>query len=114
MRAFGSQKLIVLTAILALFGMVSLTTWHDVEGHVQGPDQVATTDRDHPDYTPVERPDTADLIHLAAHAVLQTIVVPSPLVVAAFMKPVSEIWTIAAAKAARPIAPLAILRPPRG
>lgn len=113
-RAYGSMRLMALSALLALFGMLALATWHDAMPHVHDAGHVVTVDRDHPDHAPAEQPDTADLMHLAAHAVLQTIVVPAPPVVAALMKPDAEIWTIAAEKAARSVAPLAILRPPRG
>lgn len=108
------MRLFALSAILALFGMLALATWHDAKPHVHDAGHVVSVDRDHHDHAPAEQPDTADLMHLAAHAVLQTIVVPAPPVVAVLMKPVAEIWTLASAKAARSLAPLAILRPPRG
>ena len=108
------MRLFALSAILALFGMLALATWHDAMPHVHDAGHVVSVDRDHHDHAPAEQPDTADMMHLAAHAVLQTIVVPAPPVVAALVKPVAEIWAFASAKAARSLAPLAILRPPRG
>lgn len=108
------MRLFALSAILALFGMLALATWHDAMPHVHDVGHVVSVDSDHHDHAPAEQPDTADLMHLAAHAVLQTIVVPAPPVVASLMKPVAEIWTLASAKATRSLAPLAILRPPRG
>src|SRR3546814_21135290 len=80
-RACACMRLFALSAILALFGMLALTTWHDAMPHVHDAAHVVSIDRDHHDQAPAEQPDTPDLMHLAAHAVLQTIPVPSQAVV---------------------------------
>jgi hypothetical protein len=53
-------------------------------------------------------------MHMAAHVVLQTIVVPPPPMVTTVLAPLSANWTPGTAKDSRSLAPLAILRPPRG
>lgn len=113
-RAYARMRLFALSAILALFGMLALAIWHDAMPHVHAVANVVSVDQDHHDHAPAEQPDTADLMHLAAHAVLQTIDVPAQAVVVALLKPVSGIWARAPAEAARSIAPSSILRPPRG
>tara|TARA_R110000868_G_scaffold31382_1_gene115177 strand:+ start:1832 stop:2245 length:414 start_codon:yes stop_codon:yes gene_type:complete len=113
-RVSARVRLFASFAILALFGMLALATWHDAKPHVHDAGYVVSVNGDHPEQAPAEKPDTADLMHLVAHAVLQTIDVPAPLVVAALMKPAAEIWTLASAKAAHSLDPSAILRPPRG
>src|SRR3546814_10299761 len=91
-RACACMRLFALSAILALFGMLALTTWHDAMPHVHDAAHVVSIDRDHHDQAPAEQPDTPDLMHLAAHAVLQTIDVPAQAVVVALLKPVTAIW----------------------
>ena len=113
-RARARMRLFALSAILALFGMLALATWHDAMPHVHDAAHVVSVDQDHHDHAPAEQPDTADLMHLAAHAVLQTIDVPAQAVVASLLKPVAATWARAPAEAARSIAPSSILRPPRG
>lgn len=113
-RACVRMRLFALSAILALFGMLALATWHDAIPHIHDAAHVISVDRDHHDHAPAEQPDTPDLMHLAAHAVLQTIDVPAQAVIVALLKPVTAIWARDPAEAARSIAPSSILRPPRG
>ncbi|WP_225010192.1 hypothetical protein [Novosphingobium percolationis] len=113
-RACARMRLFALSAILAMFGMLALATWHDAMPHVHDVGHVVSVDRDHHDHVPAEQPDTPDLMHLAAHAVLQTIDVPAQAMVESLLKPVAAIWARAPAEAARSIAPSSILRPPRG
>lgn len=108
------MRLSALLAILALFGMLALATWHDAMPHVHDGDHVVSLDTDHHDHAPSQLPDQADLMHMAAHVVLQTVVVPAPPVVTAVLAPVPANWTLGTAEGSRSIPPLSILRPPRG
>jgi len=108
------MRLSALLAILALFGMLALANWHDAMPHVHDGDHVVSLETDHHDHAPGQQPDQADLMHLAAHAVLQAIDLPAPPGVALLIVPVTETWMLGAAELARSIAPSSILRPPRG
>lgn len=108
------MRLSALLAILALFGMLALANWHDAMPHVHDGDHVVSLGTDHHEHAPGQQPDQADLMHMAAHVVLQTVVVPAPPVVTAVLAPVPANWTPGTAEGSRSIPPLSILRPPRG
>ncbi|MES2022861.1 MAG: hypothetical protein V4460_16325 [Pseudomonadota bacterium] len=103
-----------LLAILALFGMLALANWHDAMPHVHDGDHVVSLETDHHDRAPGQQPDQADLMHMAAHVVLQTVVVPAPPVVTGALAPALASWTLGTTEGSRSIAPVSILRPPRG
>lgn len=102
-----------LLAILALFGMLALATWHDALPHVHDKDHPASVDIHHAP-TPDHQPDLADLMHVAAHAVLQTVVTPASPVVVMPILPAKSIWTLVRIEFGGSLAPSSILRPPRG
>jgi hypothetical protein len=107
-------RLSALFAILALVGMLALANWHDAMPHVHDADHVVSLETDHHERAPDEKSDQADLMHMAAHVVLQTVVVPAPPVVTALLAPVLEGWVLGTVAGSRSLAPLSILRPPRG
>ncbi|AUW60544.1 hypothetical protein C1T17_20175 (plasmid) [Sphingobium sp. SCG-1] len=108
------MRLSALLAILALFGMLALANWHDAMPHDHDADHVVSLETDHHGRAPGEKPDQADLMHMAAHVVLQTVVVPAPPVVTAGLAPVALNWILGTVAGTRSLAPLSILRPPRG
>ncbi|MDK8187391.1 MULTISPECIES: hypothetical protein [Sphingomonas] len=115
-RVGAPRRLSALIAMFAVVGMLVLATWHDALPHVHEAGHivsVALDDHEH-DHAPSQQPDTADLMHLAAHAVLQTIDLPSPPVLAALMAPMAAAWARAPASGGHSLPPPSILRPPRG
>lgn len=108
------MRLSALLAILALVGMLALANWHDAMPHVHHADHVVSLEADHHEQAPSEKPDQADLMHMAAHVVLQTVVVPTPPVVTAVLPLVALNWILGTVAGSRSLAPLSILRPPRG
>jgi hypothetical protein len=103
-----------LFAILALIGMVALAYWHDAMPHVHDIDHIVSIDPAQHEHAPRKTADSADLMHMAAHAVLQTIDVPAPPVLADMIVPIMAIWTFAPAETGRASTPQSILRPPQG
>lgn len=108
------RRLAAVLALFAMVGMLGLATWHNGIPHVHSAAHSASVDLDHHEHAPASQPDTADLMHMAAHAVLQTFDVPAQPKLAATMPPVPVRWAMASPQAADSIRPEAILRPPRG
>jgi hypothetical protein len=101
-------------AILAIFGMLGLATWHDAMSHSHQAGGVVMLDDDHHEPASDHKPDAADLMHVAAHAVMQTVDLPSPPLLTSAMAPVVLVWALGLAVPAPSLAPLSILRPPKG
>src|SRR3546814_9093539 len=91
-RACACMRLFALSAILALFGMLALTTWHDAMPHVHDAAHVVSIDRDQHDQDPAEQPATHDLMHLAAPPLLQPINVRVQAEGVALLKPCHAMW----------------------
>lgn len=108
------RRLAAVLALFAMVGMLGLATWHDGMPHVHSATHADTVDRDHHEHAPDSQPDMADLMHMAAHAVLQTVVVPPQPLLAGTMPVVAVRWIVAAPQSARSIRTAEILRPPRG
>ena len=109
-------RLPVLAMLLALLGMVALTTWHDALAHVHDADHVAVIDLDghvHDSRSDGQQ-DTDDPVHMAAHAATQSIVVPPQPVTPVAVALIAPLWASPPAVSGRSLAPPSILRPPRG
>ncbi|SDD26887.1 hypothetical protein SAMN05444678_11142 [Sphingomonas sp. YR710] len=112
-RESARMRFSALLAILALFGMLALATWHDAAPHVHDADHPASVDVHHAP-TPDHQPDLADLMHVAAHAVLHTVIPPTSPVIVMAIAPVTSGWMPAQTQFHGSLAPPSILRPPRG
>ncbi|MES2057217.1 MAG: hypothetical protein V4564_14885 [Pseudomonadota bacterium] len=108
------RRLAAILALLAMVGMLGLATWHDGMPHVHSATHSASVDLDHHEHAPASAPYMADLLHMAAHAVLQTVNVPAEPKLAEALPPVAVRWAMASSQAAGSIRPDTILRPPRG
>ena len=117
-RRFGSGgalgRVAALMALFAMIGVLALSTWHDGMPHSHAAVHATSVDRDHHEHAPSKTPDMADVLHMAAHAVIQTIDVPRQPVLSAMLKPVPLQWSIAGPQAPGAIHPDGLLRPPRG
>ncbi len=102
-----------LLALLALVGMLALSYWHDAMPHVHDMDQVVHIDAAQHVHAPDTAPDNDDMMHIAAHVVLQTIAIPASPVLADFIVPRLAMWSVAPPETGRTASPLSILRPPQ-
>ena len=75
-RRFGSGgalgRVAALMALFAMIGVLALSTWHDGMPHSHAAVHATSVDRDHHEHAPSKTPDMADVLHMAAHAVIQT------------------------------------------
>ncbi|MCF8708743.1 hypothetical protein L3X40_12760 [Rhizorhapis sp. SPR117] len=106
------RSMALLLMMLALVGMVVLANWHDSKPHVHditGAEHVIELG----DHHPVDQPQPADPLHLAAHVVLQGIAIPAEPAVAATAPALAVEWAMAGPTAVHSLPPISILRPPR-
>ncbi|HEX7819457.1 MAG TPA: hypothetical protein VF463_02435 [Sphingobium sp.] len=115
-----SMRFSALLAFLALIGMVALSYWHDAMPHVHDVDHLAGISQEmgidpvQHVHAPGHLPDSDDMMHIAAHVVLQTITIPASPILAEILVPRLTMWSLSPAETGRPSAPLSILRPPQG
>src|SRR3990167_3589544 len=92
------RRSFALLGVLALLGMIILSTWHDALPHVHASAQTVSVGIDHHDHDDVDdhassdQDDFSDLVHVAAHVVAQTVAVPSAPVVAQAMISSAMSW----------------------
>ena len=104
-----------LLAVVAMIGMVALSTWHAAEIHGDPPTRLVSLIDAHPDHqnssNTVSDPEAA--IHFAAHAVGHSLALPVETLLMLRISFTRQIWT-ATTNALRPgPAPASLLRPPR-
>lgn len=116
-RAFATPqqgaRFFALLGVLALFGMIALATWHDALPHMHTPDHAVSVDLDHHDGSSPDENDIPDLIHIAAHVVIQTVDVPSQSILAAATVSSTMAWGMVRSNRIGSIKPESLLRPPR-
>jgi hypothetical protein len=116
-RAFAAPRhgtrFFALLGVLALFGMIALATWHDALPHVHAPDHAVSIDLDHHDDDSPDKPDSPDLIHIAAHTVIQTVDVPSQPFLAVATVSSTVPWGMVPSDGIGSVKPESLLRPPR-
>jgi hypothetical protein len=108
------QCVAALLGLLAMIGLIGLATWHDGLPHSHAPVHAANIDTDHHDHAPSDQPDPSDVLHLAAHAVAQTVDLSSRPLVSLTLFTVSLRWTLVTTSLPVSASPFKILRPPRG
>lgn len=100
-----------LLAIIALFGVVGVSGWHNAVIHSHDHVHAATADQPP---VPAKQTDTEAPIHLLAHAIAQWVAptesIPAPLRTLI----VGRVWLLLAVVPEAGIDPYALLRPPRG
>lgn len=107
------QCLAALLGLLAMVGVIGLATWHDGMPHSHAPVHAASVDADHHDHAPADQPDPSDALHLAAHAVAQTIDLSARLLIGVTLFTVTLRWALASSSLPVTARPFEILRPPR-
>jgi hypothetical protein len=112
-------RVFALLGVLALLGMIILSTWHDALPHVHAPAQTVGLDADHHDHDDADdhassdQGDFSDLVHVAAHVVAQTIALPSAPAVAQAMISSAMSWGVVPVDDIGSVRPQSLLRPPR-
>lgn len=123
------RRLTALCGILALFSMVTLATWHDALPHMDDVEHAHATGLDHHarasghhhehasgHHSHDDKDDDAgssDIVHVAAHAVVQGVDVPAQPVVGMTQFAAVNLWDMAPAKHIDSVKPDSLLRPPR-
>jgi hypothetical protein len=118
-----------LLGILALFSMVTLATWHDALPHIDNVEHSHATGFDHHARASDHHHEHAsghhshddedddsggsDIVHVAAHAVVQGVDVPAQPVVGVSQLAAANLWVMAPAKLIDSVKPDSLLRPPR-
>ena len=105
----------MLAMLLALLGMVALTTLHDASPHLHDADHIAglALGDDHDTPQPDEQNSATDPLHTAAHAASQSVNIPAQLLLAGVIAPVAPRWSWPPPVPGSAHRPTAILRPPR-
>jgi hypothetical protein len=120
-------RFVALFGILGLLSMMALATWHDSFPHVDIVDsrydtQVGYHDHgsDHHDransdhsHGVKDQPNGSDMIHVAAHAVVQGVDIPAQPVIAMMQVASVARWVMAPAGRIDSLKPDSLLRPPR-
>lgn len=123
------SRLTALFGILALFSMVMLATWHDALPHMDDVEHAHATGFDHHakasghdhehasgHHSHDDEDDdsgSGDVVHVAAHAVVQGVDVPAQPVVGMAQFAAANLWVMAPAKRIDSVKPDSLLRPPR-
>jgi|APDee1175537692_1029409.scaffolds.fasta_scaffold16947_1 hypothetical protein len=113
------RRSFALLGVLALLGMIILSTWHDALPHVHASAQTVSVGIDHHDHDDVDdhassdQDDFSDLVHVAAHVVAQTVAVPAAPVVAQAMISSAMSWGVVPVDDIGSVRPQSLLRPPR-
>lgn len=113
------RRSFALLGVLALLGMIILSTWHDALPHVHASAQTVSVGIDHHDHDDVDdhassdQDDFSDLVHVAAHVVAQTVAVPATPVVAQAMISSAMSWGMVPVDDIGSVRPQSLLRPPR-
>lgn len=102
--------LATLLAFIAVLGMVALSGWHGATIHDDDPVHAASVEHSHAD-TDQDDPDGA--IHLAAHAVGQSLAVPAHIEPSHLVVELASIWPSGELAGLRGLDPTSLLRPPR-
>lgn len=106
-----------LLALMALVGVSGLSTWHGAAAHHDG--AVATASDTHMHSSaPLVRDahrtaDPDDMIHLAAHVVMQGLALPSAVEPAIYAAAIEPNWSRVCADFVPGLQPASLLRPPR-
>lgn len=110
------RRSFALLGVLALLGMIILSTWRDALPHVHAAAQTVSVGIDHDDaddHAPSDQDDLSDLVHVAAHVVAQTIAVPATPVVAQAMISSAMSWDVVPVDDIGSVRPQSLIRPPR-
>ncbi|WP_298400482.1 hypothetical protein [Sphingobium sp.] len=112
---------------MALLSMLALATWHDALPHVDDVEHAHAVQVDHHEHASDhhqhasghhqhdsdDQPDSADIMHVAAHAVFQTIALPGQPIIGAMLFAAITRWVLGPSVSFESVKPGSLLRPPR-